>query len=146
MHTSYEITKITTDQEIQQCWEVVFLLRPHLAQEKWPVMVSEMMRTEKFNITGISDECKFVAFVGYRFMTSLHSGHIIYVDDLCTLESYRGKGLASKLLEYVKALAVSDQLDAVVLDTNFNNHPGQKLYLKHGFHLSALHLTNDLRR
>ncbi len=34
-------------------------------------------------------------------MTSLHSGNIIYIDDLCTLDEYRGKGLATKLLQYV---------------------------------------------
>ena len=78
-------------------------------------------------------------------MTSLHSGNIIYIDDLCTLELYRGKGLASQLLQYVKAIAVSNNKDAVVLDTNFNNNTAQKLYLKNGFEFVAVHLACDLR-
>ncbi|MFA6083668.1 GNAT family N-acetyltransferase [Mucilaginibacter sp.] len=146
MDNTYQIKTIKTDLEIQQCWEVAFLLRPHLDKNSWLPMISEMMQNEKYCIAGIMDNDKFVAFAGYRVMTSLHSGNIIYIDDLCTLESYRGKGLASQLLSHVKAIAVSTNKDAVVLDTNFNNNTAQKLYLKSGFQLAALHLSCDLRK
>lgn len=85
---------------------------------------------KKYSIAGIMDNNKFVAFAGYRSMTALHSGNIIYIDDLCKLESYRGQGLASQLLKYVKDIAISDNKDAVVLDTDFNNNTAQQLYLK----------------
>jgi ribosomal protein S18 acetylase RimI-like enzyme len=146
MSNTYQIKTVTTDLEIQQCREVAFLLRPHLDKNNWSSMISEMMKNEKYSIAGIMDNGQCVAFAGYRVMTSLHSGHIIYIDDLCTLESYRGKGLASQLLEHVKVLAVSKNMDAVVLDTNFNNNTAQKLYLKSGYQLAALHLSCDLRK
>jgi ribosomal protein S18 acetylase RimI-like enzyme len=146
MDNTYQVKIIKTDLEIQQCWEVAFLLRPHLNKNNWSSMISEMMLNEKYCIAGIMDNDKFVAFAGYRIMTSLHSGNIIYIDDLCTLESYRGKGLASQLLRHVKAIAISNNKDAVVLDTNFNNNTAQKLYLSNGFKLAALHLACDLRK
>lgn len=146
MDNTYQVKLIKTDLEIQQCWEVAFLLRPHLDKNNWLPIISEMMQNEKYSIAGIMDNDKFVAFAGYRVMTSLHSGNIIYIDDLCTLESYRGKGLASQLLEHVKAIAISTHKDAVVLDTDFNNNTAQKLYLKSGFQLAALHLACDLRK
>jgi ribosomal protein S18 acetylase RimI-like enzyme len=146
MDNTYQVKIIKTDLEIQQCWEVAFLLRPHLNKNNWSSMISEMMLNEKYCIAGIMDNDKFVAFAGYRIMTSLHSGNIIYIDDLCTLESYRGKGLASQLLRHVKAIAISNNKDAVVLDTNFNNNTAQKLYLSNGFKLVALHLACDLRK
>ena len=146
MDNTYQIKTIKTDSEIQQCWEVAFLLRPHLNKNSWSSMISEMMQNEKYCIAGIMDDDKFVAFAGYRIMTSLHSGHIIYIDDLCTLEAYRGKGLASQLLSHVKTIAISNNKDAVVLDTNFNNNTAQKLYLKSEFQLAALHLSFDLRK
>jgi ribosomal protein S18 acetylase RimI-like enzyme len=141
MDNTYQVKIVETDDEIQQCREVAFLLRPHLDKNKWSSMISEMMKNEKYNIAGIVDEGQFVAFAGYRFMTSLHSGNIIYIDDLCTLESHRGKGLASELLRFVKAVAISENKDAVVLDTDFHNNTAQKVYLKHGFELAALHLS-----
>jgi ribosomal protein S18 acetylase RimI-like enzyme len=144
MDTKYALKEISTDLEIQQCWEVVSLLRPHLNKNNWPAMISEMMLHEKYCIAGIINNDKIVAFAGYRTMTSLHSGNIIYIDDLCTLESYRGKGLASQLLKHVETIARSSNKDAVVLDTDFNNTTAQKLYLKSGFQLAALHLSSAL--
>ncbi|QHV93621.1 GNAT family N-acetyltransferase [Spirosoma endbachense] len=144
MDNTYQVKLIETDHEIQQCWEVVFLLRPHLNKNNWATMISEMMQHEKYSIAGIMDNGRFVAFAGYRSMTSLHSGNIIYLDDLCTLESYRGKGLASQLLNYVKAVALSEKKDAVVLDTDFTNNTAQKVYLNNGFQLAALHLACPL--
>jgi ribosomal protein S18 acetylase RimI-like enzyme len=146
MDNTYQVKIIRTDFEIQQCWEVAFLLRPHLNKNNWSSMISEMIQNEKYCIAGIMDHDKIVAFAGYRVMTSLHSGHIIYVDDLYTLESYRGKGLASQLLNHVKTIAQSTNKDAVVLDTDFTNNTAQKVYLKSGFKLAALHLTCNLKK
>lgn len=146
MDNTYQVKTIRTDLEIQQCWEVAFLLRPHLNKNNWVPMISDMMQHEKYSIAGIMDNGNVVAFAGYRSMTSLHTGNIIYIDDLCTLTSHRGKGLASQLLKHVEALARSANKDAVVLDTDFNNNTAQKLYLKSGFQLAALHLTCYLRK
>ena len=146
MDNSYQIKQIETDLEIEQCWEVAFLLRPHLDKSKWLPMISEMMKNEKYIMAGIREQDKFVAFAGYRIMTSLHTGNMIYIDDLCTLESHRGKGFASQLLKYVKAVALAANMDALVLDTNFNNNTAQKVYLKNGFELVAIHLASDLKK
>jgi ribosomal protein S18 acetylase RimI-like enzyme len=146
MENTYQVKTVTTNVEIQQCWEVASLLRPHLEKDNWFAMISEMMQNEKYFIAGVVDNEQFVAFAGYRFMTSLHSGNVIYIDDLCTLEPYRGKGLGTQLLDHVKAVALSNNLDAVVLDTDFTNTTAQKVYLKSGYQLAALHLWCDLRR
>lgn len=145
MDHTYQVKTIMTNIEIQQCWDVAFLLRPHLNKDNWSSTISEMMQNEKYSIAGIIEEEKVIAFAGYRIMTSLHSGNIIYIYDLCTLESHRGKGLASQLLAHVNAIAISTGKDAVVLDTGFDNNTAQKLYLKSGFQLSAVHLSSYLR-
>ncbi|WP_431241260.1 GNAT family N-acetyltransferase [Flavobacterium sp. P21] len=145
METIYQIKKIETELEIEQCWDVAFVLRPHLDKTKWKPTIAEMMQNEKYNIAGIMDQNKVVAFAGYRIMTSLHSGNIIYIDDLCTLESHRGKGLATQLLKHVEEIAISLDKDYVVLDTAFTNNTAQKVYLKNGFALTAVHLSNKLK-
>ncbi len=142
MESIYQIKKIETISEIEQCWDVAYVLRPHLNKNNWNATITEMMQNEKYSITGIMDEDKVVAFAGYRVMTSLHSGNIIYIDDLCTLENYRGKGFATQLLNHVKEIAISLGKEAVVLDTGFTNNTAQKVYLKNGFELTAVHLSN----
>lgn len=141
-----QIKEVNTEVEIQQCWEVISLLRPHLDKTNWLNIILEMMRNEKYSIAVIEDNNQFVAFAGYRIMNSLHSGHIIYIDDLCTLQSHRGKGLASQLLDYIENIALSKNLDAVVLDTDFHNNTAQKVYFKSGFKLVAVHLAHQLRK
>ncbi|MBT1685327.1 GNAT family N-acetyltransferase [Dawidia soli] len=146
MNNAYHIKPVKTPGEIQQCWEVISLLRPHLNKDTWIDTVSRMMQHEQYFIDGIFDTGRFVAFAGYRNMTTLHTGNFIYLDDLCTLNTYRGKGLASLLLEHVKAVAIKNNKDAVALDTDFTNNTAQKVYLKNGFKLAAIHLLCDVRR
>lgn len=146
MEDLFEIKIIKSETEVVQCWEVAWLLRPHLKKDKWVPMVTEMMENEKYFIAGVFDRSRFIAFAGCRFMTSLHSGNIIYIDDLCTLDDYRGKGLATKLLQYVREIAMMNNQDALVLDTDFTNDTAQKVYLRNGFKLAALHLASDLSK
>jgi len=141
-----QITEVKTELEIQKCWEVISLLRPHLDKNNWLEIILEMIKNEKYSIAAIEDNDKFVAFAGYRIMNSLHSGHIIYIDDLCTLASHRGKGLATQLLDYVEDISRKMNLDAVVLDTDFYNNTAQKVYFKSGFKLVAVHLANRLKK
>jgi ribosomal protein S18 acetylase RimI-like enzyme len=145
MEDQIEIRIIKTELEIDQCWNVAFLLRPHLKRDNWVRMVTEMMQNERYFIAGIYQDDNFAAFAGCRFMTSLHTGNILYIDDLCTLDAYRGKGFASKLIAYVREIAEMNRLDALVLDTDFTNSSAQKVYLKSGFQMAALHLTAGLR-
>jgi ribosomal protein S18 acetylase RimI-like enzyme len=146
MTKSHQIRPVKTPTEIQQCWEVVSLLRPHLNKDTWISLIEGMMRQEQFFIDGIFDNDQCVAFAGYRHMTTLHTGNFIYMDDLCTLASHRGMGLASLLLEHIKAIAIANNKDAVALDTDFTNNAAQKVYLKSGFKLAAIHLVCDLGR
>lgn len=145
MKELFEIRIVKTEAEIAQCRDVVSLLRPHLNQDKWVPMVMEMMQSEKYFIVGVFDNGRFVAFAGCRFMTSLHSGNILYIDDLCTLDEYRGKGLATRLLDHVREIARLNDQDALVLDTDFTNNTAQKVYFKSGFKLAALHLASALK-
>lgn len=142
---TFEIKAIESALEIQQCLDVALVLRPHLNKATWLTTIDEMRKTEKYALKGIYDQGQIIAFIGYRKMTTLHSGRMIYIDDLCTAEGYRGKGLGGKLLAHVRAIAVSEHRDAVVLDTGFDNHTAQKLYFAHGFELSAVHLHAYLK-
>lgn len=140
MENIFEIKSVESNQEIEKCFQVALVLRPHLKKQNWLSTIQEMINTEKYNIKAIYNKDQIVCFIGYRFMTTLHSGRMIYVDDLCTLEQFRAKGLAGKLLAYVKEIALSQDLDALTLDTEFTNHTAHKLYFKNGFRFSAAHL------
>ena len=53
MEDQIEVKIIKTELEIDQCWDVAFLLRPHLNRDNWVKMVTEMMQNERYFIAGI---------------------------------------------------------------------------------------------
>lgn len=139
------IIKIESKENIEKCWDVIKLLRPQLTKEAFVSSVITMMREEKYRVIVLRDQDRFIAYAGYRVMTTLHSGKIFYLDDLCTDTSYRNKGLASILLNYIKNEAENLEKDAITLDSSYDLTNAHRLYLNHSFQIIAHHfmLTID---
>ena len=129
--------------EIESCWEVVHALRPHLQKEMFLKEVTEMM-TEGYQMICIKEDEIPVAFAGFRNMHMLHSGKIIYIDDLSTLPQYRGRGYAGQLLDYLHNLAVETGKMAVHLDSGYHRNDAHRLYLNKGYKLGSHHFVKEL--
>src|ERR1044072_9148764 len=112
----HQVKFAQSEKEINACWEVVQTLRPHLNQDHYLQQVKEMQQ-EGYHMLYIAEKDKVAAFAGYRNLYSLYAGRFIYVDYLCTLREYRGKGHAGALLDYIKALAKETNKTGVVLDS-----------------------------
>ena len=132
-----------SSEEIEACWEVVHALRPHLQKEAFLKEVMEMM-IDGYQMIYIKEDDITVAFAGFRNMHMLHSGKIIYIDDLSTLPQYRGKGYAGKLLDYVHKLAKETGKMAVHLDSGYQRNDAHRLYLNNGYQLASHHFVKEL--
>jgi GNAT superfamily N-acetyltransferase len=141
MHT---IRFAQSEREIENCWDVVSVLRPHLLKEKFIQQVHEMQQ-EGYQMLYIAipenKREKVVAVAGYRNMQMLYSGKIIYIDDLCTLPDHRGKGYAGLLLDYIHQLAKDTGKVAVHLDSGYQRNDAHRLYLKKGYKLACHHFS-----
>lgn len=129
-----------SEKEINACWEVVHTLRPHLEKKDYLQQVKDMQQ-EGYHMLYIADNDTVAAFAGYRNLYSLFAGRFIYVDDLCTLPAFRGKGYAGALLDYIHALARETGKTSVILDSGFTLHDAHRLYLNKGFRLAAHHFS-----
>lgn len=138
-----QIRYAQSEKEIVDCWEVVSTLRPHLIRNNYLQQVQEMQQ-EGYHMLYLSAKDKVAAFAGYRNIYSLHAGRFIYVDDLCTLPEFRGKGYAGALLDYIHQLAKDTGKTSVVLDSGFQLHTAHRLYLNKGYVLSAHHFKRML--
>ena len=139
-----EIKIASTEADIAKCWEVIRELRPHLDPEQFVPMVQEMI-TEGYNLAYIEEEGIAVAAVGFRYLQFLFNGKHIYIDDLSTLPSHRGKGLGGLLLDYVSDLAESMGYNAVTLDSGYQRLAAHRLYLNKGFNLSSHHFSKQIK-
>src|SRR4051794_8284568 len=111
-----EITIAKTQEDIDKTWEAISLLRPHLQRDQFSALMQEMF-AGGYQLAYIEEDNKAVSVIGYRHLQFLFNGRHIYIDDLSTLEAYRGKGYAGKLLDHVLQLAKEQHYESVTLDS-----------------------------
>ncbi|MBD0332618.1 MAG: GNAT family N-acetyltransferase [Chitinophagaceae bacterium] len=138
-----EIKQATEKEDFLNCWPVVKELRPHLSPEQYVEMVLQML-DETYQIVFIEEDGNAVSFCGFRYTTMFHRGKCIYIDDLCTLPSARGKGYAATLLNYVIEKAKAEEVQSVHLDSGHQRFDAHRLYLNRGFNITAHHFALTL--
>jgi GNAT superfamily N-acetyltransferase len=84
-----------------------------------------------------------VAAAGFRRLHTLAWGDIIYIDDLVTRETHRGRGHGHRLLDWVLAEARRAGCGAVHLDSAPHRHAAHRLYLGAGYVISSFHFSRD---
>ncbi len=90
--------------------------------------MSQWLKSADYICYAVMHHCNVVSYCLWRCEPS----HI-HVRQLFTLRNYRRKGLASKLLEYLRE-NTEDQRP-IRLEVLASNHAAQKFYEKHGFSL-----------
>lgn len=138
-----DIQLCSSDNDILNCWDVVYALRPHLLQNEFVPMVKEMIR-EGYQLAFIEEGGKAVAAIGYRYLQYLYNGKHIYIDDLSTLPQARGKGYGSMLLDYVSANAKEKGYKVVTLDSGYLRTDAHRLYLNKNFTMVAHHFSKNI--
>jgi GNAT superfamily N-acetyltransferase len=138
-----EVKIATTNYDIASCYGAMSLLRPALQAESFVSQI-KTMQSEGYVLLYISEGHKVVAAAGYRIFTMLYAGKLLYIDDLVTLESHRGKGYASALLHYIYDIALQQNCYSVQLDSGPTRTDAHKLYFKENFLINAFHFSRRL--
>lgn len=133
-----------TPEDILRCRMAILDLRPHLSDVDLVAMVTEMF-SEGFQLIFIeAEDSTAAAICGYRYLQNLFTGKHIYIDDLGTLPSHRGKGYGSMLLDFVFEEAKSRGFKVVTLDSGHQRHTAHRLYLNKGFRIEAHHFGKKI--
>jgi GNAT superfamily N-acetyltransferase len=124
-------------------------LRPHLASlEEFVERVNSAQRPEGYRLIASFDEedsdAAAVSAAGFRRLHTLAWGDLLYIDDLVTLESHRGRGHAHRLLEWMLAEARRLGCGQVHLDSAPHRHDAHRLYLTSGYHISSFHFSRKV--
>jgi GNAT superfamily N-acetyltransferase len=138
------VKTLKSSDEISRVFDIFLELRPHLkCKDSFIKQVMEQQR-EGYEVIAIEENRNFLACIGFRFLTTLSWGKIMYIDDFITKEKTRGKGCGRILLDYVIKIAKDKKCDAVHLDTGYTRHIAHKVYLKSGFEFDSHHLALKL--
>lgn len=139
-----DIKSLKTHDEIAQSFDAFLELRPYFtSKENFIAQVMEQ-RKEGYEIIAIKEGEELVACIGFRVLTTLAWGKILYIDDLITKEKKRGKGYGKILLDHVVQIARERLCKEVHLDTGYARHAAHKVYLKQGFEFNCHHLALKL--
>lgn len=139
-----EIKLCKTADDILKCWSVLLELRPHLLHHSFVATIQQMI-TEGYQLAFIEEDAKAVAAIGFRYLQFLYNGKHLYIDDLSTLPSCRGKGYGTKLLQYVEAEAMAKGYQTITLDSGHQRTDAHRLYLNQGFNIVAHHFSKKIK-
>jgi GNAT superfamily N-acetyltransferase len=139
---SAEVFVVSTDTEVEQCFEAFKALRPHITRDSFLPQVRRQQQ-QAYQIVGVRLGDTVTTAAGFRLAEFLAWGKILYIDDLTTLPEFRGRGYGDTLMKWLIAFAKEHQCRAVHLDTGFARHAAHRLYLRMGMHFSSHHLALD---
>jgi len=132
-----------TDEEIENCFEVMSQLRPHLKQAEF-LSLFQQMETEGYRIAYIEREGMVIAVAGYRISTSFHLGKHLYVNDLVASSSVRSMGYGEEMINWLRGEAKSAGCRFLDLDSGIQRDRAHKFYFKHGFTITSFHFSERL--
>jgi GNAT superfamily N-acetyltransferase len=125
-------------------------LRPNLPVDDAAVVarIDRVQRPEGYRLLAVLPDGggPALAVAGFRRVSNLAWGDVLYVDDLVTREAARGRGAASALLTAIDDEASRLGLAAVHLDSGHgvDRAAAHRAYLRHGYRISSHHFAREL--
>jgi GNAT superfamily N-acetyltransferase len=144
MSRMINVLPATSDAEIEACFDVLKVLRPHLEKNE---LVARVRRQESqgYRLVCVREANRVVSAAGYRLADFLAWGRVLYVDDLVTLPEKRGLGYAGALLDWLMAHAKIEQCDELHLDSGHQRHEAHRLYLGRKLQIGCHHFAIKLK-
>lgn len=140
---SMEVLCAATDAEINACFGVLRILRPHLDRASFIPLVRRQ-ESQGYKLAFIRDEGCVVSVAGYRILEFLAWGRVLYVDDLVTDPERRGSGFGGAMMDWLISSAHAAECAELHLDTGYQRHAAHRLYLEKGLELNCHHLALKL--
>ena len=145
----FTVEEALTDEQIIDCHDTITeVLRSHL-KDDIKDYVSLMHRQQSnygYHLMFVRNENgKAVSILGYKITETLWDGKILFIDDLATLSSSRGRGCADTLMSWAIQTAKELDCDGISLDSGHSRHDAHRFYLNHGFIIASHHLKLRLK-
>jgi len=133
------------DAALRACFPVMRELRPHLASAAAFLAQVRRQAATGYRLLAAWEGDAPVSLGGYRIVEMLVRGRYLYVDDLVTRESERGRGLGARVLRALMDEARAAGLGALVLDTAADNLAAHRFYERMGMDVVARRYAIALR-
>jgi len=133
-----------SDADIAATYDVMAQLRPHIAREDYVPRVRALMQSDGFLLAALIDEEVVRAVAGFRVMTMLCCGRILYIDDLVTDERVRSTGYGAALLDWLKEEGRRRECDDLHLISRVTREQAHRFYFREGLSIMCFHFRTGL--
>jgi ribosomal protein S18 acetylase RimI-like enzyme len=130
--------------EVGACYVLMRQLRPHLKSQDEFIARWQSQSANGYRILALWSASKPVALAGYRVTENLVHGKFLYVDDLISDQSERGRGYGAQLLDNLKEQGRALGCKKLVLDTGLDNYLAHRFYFRQGLLAQALRFNVPL--
>lgn len=126
------IALATADAEIAATFDVMHQLRPHLVRDTYVAQVRAMQASDGFQLAALTDAGEVRAVAGYRYMTMLYCGRLLYLDDLVTDQRVRSHGYGKQMLDWLKTEAKQQGCAELQLISRTIREQAHRFYFREG--------------
>jgi GNAT superfamily N-acetyltransferase len=133
-----------TDEQIAATFDVMHQLRPHLVCEQYVPLVRGLMASDGFRLAAVLDEGAVRAVAGYRIMSMLYCGRLLYLDDLVSDERVRSRGYGKRLLDWLKDEGRREGCSELQLISRTVREQAHRFYFREGFGIECFHFRAKL--
>jgi GNAT superfamily N-acetyltransferase len=139
------VQQVQSDIDIEKCRRAVQTLRPLLSDELYAVAIKKTLADNRQMIF-VEQNGEAAGVAVFETGYNLFRGKYIYIDDLSTLEAYRGNGYAGVLLDWIFDYARAGGFDEIHLDSGLSEAraDAHRLYLNKRFQVASLHFSVKL--
>ncbi len=130
--------------EIKGCYGLMRQLRPHLSSEREFVERWRSLSGDGYRLLALFVRKDIKALAGFQRQESFVHGAFLYVNDLVTDASDRGRGYGTLLMERLKTEGRALGCRKLVLDSGLENALGHRFYYRQGLLASALRFSMPL--
>ena len=112
-----DVRLLESDHAIEGAYPLMAQLRPHLIEAEFVAVIRKQAADGYRLFGGFDAGRRLVALAGLRVSHTLSRGPHLFVDDLVTDESQRGRGYGKAMIRWLRAYASEQGLPAVHLDS-----------------------------
>lgn len=142
--TAPQIIRVETDDQILSTYEVMRQLRPDFTADRYVQTVRALMHTDNYRLAALAIEDEVVVAAGYRFMSMLYCGKLLYLDDFVTDERARSSGYGKQLMDWLKTEAREHGCTELQLISRVTRERAHRFYFREGFSIECFHFRTTL--
>ncbi|MEO7674631.1 MAG: GNAT family N-acetyltransferase [Pyrinomonadaceae bacterium] len=140
-----EIKIAESDEEIQNCYEVMAELRPNISPDEFLGRVKRQWDNSDYRIAYLRDG-RVKAVGGIRVAEWLAGGKYLEIEDLVAKESDRSKGYGGMLFDWIVDLAGKEDCTQIKLVSNVKRFDAHRFYLNKKMIIEAHYFSMSIQQ